>query len=81
MLQQGDPEMSRRMSEALEQTIRMAPEEPKRVLDKLFIPRVTKYAHDPRLATVTITDNGPGDVNIRAEARVLGMPAAAPDWG
>jgi len=35
---------------------------------------VTKYAHDPRLATVTITDNGNGDVKIRAEARMLGQP-------
>ena len=62
------------MSEALEQSIRMAPEEPKRVLEKLFMSRVTKYAHDPRLATVTITDNGAGDVKIRAEARMLGQP-------
>lgn len=72
LMQHGDPEMSRKISEGLEQTIRMAPEEPKRVLENLFEARVTKYAHDPRLATVTITDNGDGDVKIRAEARMLG---------
>ncbi len=74
LMQHGDPEMSRKMSEALAQTIRMSPEEPKRVLEKLFMSRVTKYAHDPRLATVTITDDGAGDVKIRAEARMLGQP-------
>lgn len=52
----------------------VVPEEPKRVLEKLFMSRVTKYAHGPRLATVIITDNGNGDVKIGAEARMLEQP-------
>lgn len=74
LMQHGDPEMGRKMSEALQQTLRRAPEEPKRVLEALFKLRTTKYAHDPRLAAVTITDDGAGDVRVRAEARMLGQP-------
>lgn len=74
LIQHGGSDVSRKMGQALEETIRMAPDEPRRVLEALFMSRVTKYAHDPRLATVTISEDGTDDFKIRAETRMLEQP-------
>lgn len=74
LMQHGDAATKKMMGQALEQSLRMGPEEPMKVLEALFESRATKYAHDPRLATVTISEDGAGDFKIRAEARVLEQP-------